>query len=613
MEWKSKDSKAFWKLLDRLDQKKGLDNLKENITPKSWNNHFKKVFMNEKTKEELPKNTKEKGPLDFQISIDELKEAKYILRFGKSPGYDRISNEMLHCLTDLEPELIRKLFNAIINKPNIISNWCTSMISPIHKKGSKTDPDNYRGISLISCFAKYFLVILNKRLLKYVIDNKILSKSQLGYLPGNRTADALLILHNMVDLYCHKQKKRIFGCFVDFSKAFDSIPRHTLFQKLLDYQITGNFYECLVNLYTNNTACVKMGTHITEFFNINQGVKQGCILSPLLFNIFMSDLPSQLEQEQCKPIYLTNNSKCGCLIWADDLLILSESEEGLQNMLNSLNTFALNNGLKANLDKTKVMIFNKNGRLIHKKFTLGRVEIQVTREYKYLGFKLTPSGEINSGLHDLKDRALRAYMKMKKKLGLTFRKHLLITLKLFDTLIKPILLYASDFWGILKLPKNNPLETLYISFCKQLLGVQKQTTNIGVLLELGVVPLHLYAKKNAIKNWNRIAKLKGANELTLLSFEKSLTEELSWPMQIKSNLTEIGMLENFITHNYDTNFHKKFFQRLHDIFNQDSFSAMNKPESKLRIYKTLKNKAGFENYLSKITSPLFDCQITNLI
>ena len=92
-----------------------------------------------------------------------------------------------------------------------------------------------------------------------------------------------------------------------------------------------------------------------------------------------------------------------------------ESEEGLQNMLNSLNTFAINNGLKANLDKTKVMIFNKNGRLIHKKFTLGGVEIQVTREYKYLGFKLTPSGEINSGLNDLKDRALRAYMKMKKK------------------------------------------------------------------------------------------------------------------------------------------------------------------------------------------------------
>ena len=126
------------------------------------------------------------------------------------------------------------------------------MISPIHKKGSKTNPDNYRGISLISCFAKFFLVILNKRLLKFIFDNQILSKSQLGYLPGNRTSDALLILHNIIDFYCHKNKKRIFGCFVDFSKAFDSIPRHTLFTKLLKFNITGKFYDCLVNIYSNN-------------------------------------------------------------------------------------------------------------------------------------------------------------------------------------------------------------------------------------------------------------------------------------------------------------------------------------------------------------------------
>ena len=150
-----------------------------------------------------------------------------------------------------------------------------------------------------------------------------------------------------------------------------------------------------------------MGNHITEFFDINQGVKQGCILSPLLFNIFMSDLQKRLEQRHCEPISIATDVHCGCLIWADDLLILSESEEGLQNMLNSLNSFAIDNGLKANMEKTKVMIFNKNGRHIHKRFTLGGVELNTTREYKYLGFKLTPSGEINSGLTDLKDRALR--------------------------------------------------------------------------------------------------------------------------------------------------------------------------------------------------------------
>ena len=74
-----------------------------------------------------------------------------------------------------------------------------------------------------------------------------------------------------------------------------------------------------------------------------------------------------------------------------------------------------------------------------------------------------------------------------------------VSIKLFDSLVKPILLYASDFWGILKLPKNNPIENLHQKCCKQILGVQKQTSNIGVLLELGLVPLSIYAKKTRLK------------------------------------------------------------------------------------------------------------------
>ena len=326
----------------------------------------------------------------------------------------------------------------------------------------------------------------------------------------------------------------------------------------------------------------------------------------------MSDLQIQLEQRHCDPISISSNNPCGCLIWADDLLILSKSEEGLQNMLNSLNEFSTDNGLKPNMEKTKIMIFNKTGRHLRKRFTLGGKVVSTTREYKYLGFVLTPSGEINSGLIDLKDRALRAFMKLKKKLGSNFRTYPLITIKLFETLIKPILLYSSDFWGILKLPKNNPLDTLYLSFCKQLLGVQKQTTNVGVLLELGMVPLHLYAKKNAIKNWNRIAKLKQANRLMALSYTNSISEQLSWPTQCELNLSQIGMMEVWINNNTDINLHKKFFRRLNDIFNQNSFSEINKPESKLRTYKRLKTEIGFENYLSSIISQKDRISLTKL-
>ena len=95
-------------------------------------------------------------------------------------------------------------------------------------------------------------------------------------------------------------------------------------------------------------------------------------------------------------------------------------------------------------------------------------------------------------------------MAMKNKLGVCFRDHVDDTIGLFDAMIKPILLYGSDFWGSLKLPKNNPVENLYMQFCRQILGVQKSTTTMGVLLELGRTPLMLEARRLSLKNWERI-------------------------------------------------------------------------------------------------------------
>ena len=127
----------------------------------------------------------------------------------------------------------------------------------------------------------------------------------------------------------------------------------------------------------------------------------------------------------------------------------------------------------------------------------------MVNEYKYLGFLVTPSFNITRALIDLRDRGLRAYGALKAKLGISFRKHIPTTLYLFDSLIKPIILYASDFWATLKLPQNNPVEVFHRKFCKQLLGVHTvhtQTTNIAVYLELGRLPLDLYGRKNAAKN-----------------------------------------------------------------------------------------------------------------
>ena len=600
MKWSRKNTNLFWKLLEKLEHKQNDDIFKLGTSGERWVARFKTVLQDPSigNNTQLPKNTAEIGPLDFEISDEEIKLGAYILRHGKSPGIDCISNEMILCLLDAKPVIIRKLFNAILKHPMVINKWHMSMISPIHKNGSKMNPDNYRGISLISCFAKFFYAILNKRLLKYAKDNNILSKAQLGFLPGNRTADALLILYNLIEYYCHKNQKYLFGCFVDFSKAFDTIPRQTLFKKLLGYNIKGKFYDCIAMLYNGDQSCIKLGNNITDSFTLNQGVKQGCAISPLLFNIFLSDIQRRIEKPVNKPAKITSDDTLGCLIWADDIILLSQTEVGLNNMLKELKSYSEENGLIVNMKKTKVMIFNKAGRHIRRNFYFGDLKVETTSEYKYLGFKVTPYGGIIPGLLDLKDRALKGYFKMKNKMGPLFQKHPLVSIKLFQTLIKPILLYASDFWGVLKMPNNNPFENLHMKFCKELLGVQKQTTNIGVLLELGQVPLNIQATKNAIKNWVRITNDTKCNELVVASYENAITNNLTWPKRVENTLSNIGMLNKFLSKDYRT--HIQLLQRMTDIFHQNSFSEIKKETSKLRTYSIIKTEIGYEQYLSQI-------------
>ena len=484
------------------------------------------------------------------------------------------------------------------------------MINPLHKAGSKMDPDNYRGISLVSCFSKYFSAILNIRLTQYALDNDIFSKSQLGFLAGCRTADALFMLGNLIEFYCKNNNRYMYGCFVDFKKAFDSVPRPVLFQKLLTHGINGKFYDCLVNIYSNDVACIKTGDSLTPSFLANQGVKQGCILSPTLFNIFLSDFQHLIETDECDPVKLSDVTKLGCLIWADDILLLSKSKEGLQNMLNALNIFAKENGMTLNIKKTKIMIFNKTGRHLSRNFYFGSEKLNTTRQYKYLGFLVTPSGEINSGLKDLKDRALRAFSKLKNKMGITFRNQPSITIKIFRSIVEPILLYASDWWGVMKHPTSNPIETLFMSFCKQLLGVQKQTTNNGVLLELGCVPLMILAQKKAVKNWLRIASGGNCNPLVIESYQIALSHNLSWPKNIETLISEIGLRQSFL--DIDSDIHEQVYQRKKDIFHQKTFVDIKKDDSKLRAYGKIKIEPGFEKYLDDIKCVKVRTAITKL-
>ena len=440
---KNGSPKQFWNLFRKLSPNK--ESSTGGIYPDSFGTFFK-TLLTSKDGINIPEDSNTNGELDYEITLKQLKEASPILKPGKSNGIDIICNEMIQPLLSQYPEVVRLLFNLILKSGVIIPEWIVGLIVPIHKKGQKSEPSNYRGITLMSCLGKLFMAILNKRLLQYTMQNKILSESQLGFIAGNRCSDAHIIINNIVRKHCHKNKAKLFCSFIDFSKAFDTIPRDILFRKLQSYGINGRFFNIIKNIYNDDQACVKIHNQCTKTFKINQGVRQGCVLSPLLFNIFLADLAKQLDSMENK--VKIDDKEINALFWADDIFMFAKDETTLRKMLKILEDYSFENKLEINTDKTKTMVMNKTGRLMRRVFRINGKLLESVRTYKYLGFLLTPSGEINSGLSDLRDRALKAFMKITNDLGPSFMQDIDTSLTLIDSLVKRIMLYNSDFWGV---------------------------------------------------------------------------------------------------------------------------------------------------------------------
>ena len=149
--------------------------------------------------------------------------------------------------------------------------WCGGLITPIYKSGGRSDPANYRGICVSSCLGKLFCSILNQRLLEYIVSLNILHKSQIGFLPNNRTADHVFTLRTLIDKYVHNHNEKIYACFVDFKKAFDSVWHDGLLNKLLQIDVGGSFYNLIKSLYHNSSCSIKIAQKQTRSFRYARG------------------------------------------------------------------------------------------------------------------------------------------------------------------------------------------------------------------------------------------------------------------------------------------------------------------------------------------------------
>ena len=257
-------------------------------------------------------------------------------------------------------------------------------------------------------------------------------------------------------------------------------------------------------------------------------MKQGDTLPTILFNLYINDLPNIFSFDGNDPIVVGHTS-INCLIYADDLVIMSTSAEGLQQCLNKLATYCNKWKLQANLKKTKVILFNRQGSLIKKhNFLFKSNNIEVTKQYKYLGFMsnnievtkqnkylgfiFSCSGSTRAVVTNLIKQARKAWFSIKYYLSSSKNKNTNTYLILFDTQIKPIILYACEAWADsikgniddVTILTENKLEIFQISILNRYL-VSRKTTNLAILLDLGRYPISTYMHYQAIKYFSRLS------------------------------------------------------------------------------------------------------------
>jgi hypothetical protein len=444
--------------------------------------------------------------LSEAVNSKAVKSAIGKVERNKAPGVDGVLDWMV-VLGKGSSALIDSLtvlFKAMWDTSIIPREWKCGVIVPIHKRDDPADPSNYRPIALCCCVAKLFSRVVADILYDRLEEEMKLPDEQGGFRRGRGAPEMVLALHSLMETR-RRHNKRTFLAFVDVKKAYDTVNRDLLSLVLFELDTPGQIWRLVREWYLGDLSCVMMGGKKSDEFPTTLGVKQGDVISPLLFSCYIDGVVDRFDSSRHGVDLRDGQRRLCILLYADDMVLMAESSEMLQEMLDVLSEFMDERRLRVSTGpdqlKSAIMITRVKGDdspvvqqgFSDLQFLLAGEPIPLVRHYRYLGVMLQDNGRWD-----------RQYSQLRSSLGMRIADMVRAGMHpdgfdpqhgrmLIKAEIIPVVEYACGVW-LLSAGQSKKLQSLWNACVRAAFGVPAHTSMPSLLGDLQLIECELQSR-----------------------------------------------------------------------------------------------------------------------
>lgn len=548
----ARDMGGWWKALNRFRGKRKGE-IGGQIKEERWVEHFSKLLNRGEGNGGYGEGTGEGNERDEEsrckymteeIKEEEIGKALGRMADGKATGEDGIPIECIKKIYGGAGKVLEMALNEVWKECKLPRGWECAQIVPIYKDGDRGEVGNYRGIALLDVGYKILTNIMAERLNKWVEEEGIIRESQAGFRKGRGTRDHIFVLNTLINKQLKIKGGKLYVAFVDLKAAFDSVDRKILMEKIWEVGVRGRMFEVIKEIYRENYAEVRMGSKNTRRFGTATGVRQGCALSAVLFDIFIDDLEKEWE---VKGIGGTNigGIKMKALKYADDIAVVAEDPKSLKKMLQVMEKYIGRQKLSVNTKKTKIVVFKNGGRRgKEEKWEFKGEELQEVKEFKYLGYWFESSNSHKKHMDEMArkaQKAANATWGVGERAGRGIKRE---RLYLMETLVKSVMMYGVEVWGCGEMER---VERVQARYCKYTLGVAMNTPGYIWRSELGVRGIKTTARERVCRYMRDVMNMKDERWPKVCLKEECRAimnnKPSKWGQKVKEMFEEMGVGE----------------------------------------------------------------------